>query len=230
MSDETIDFGDRPEVCALAPHLPRSVSYASPGRDRAKRLFDVVMAATLCVVMLPVLIVIAGLIKLDLKGPILFVQIRRGLNGIPFRMYKFRTMYADTRDDHGVEQAKYDDPRITRFGSLLRRSSLDELPQVFNVLRGDMSLVGPRPHALGTHIDGCALPEVCSQYMLRYAVRPGITGWAQVGGFRGAMTKPQDLASRVDRDIFYIRNATLAFDIRIIVITAAIVLRDKKAF
>ena len=129
-----------------------------------KRLFDVVMAATLCVVMFPVLIVIAGFIKLDSEGPILFVQIRRGLNGIPFKMYKFRTMYADTRDDHGVEQARCDDPRITRFGSFLRRSSLDELPQILNVLRGDMSLVGPRPHALGTHIDGCTLPEVCSQY------------------------------------------------------------------
>jgi lipopolysaccharide/colanic/teichoic acid biosynthesis glycosyltransferase len=83
------------------------------------------------------------------------------------------------------------------FGSFLRRSSLDELPQIFNVLLGDMSLVGPRPHALGTHIGGCTLPEVCSQYMLRYAVRPGITDWAQVGGYRGAMTKPQNLASRV---------------------------------
>ena len=208
MSDETIDFGDGPEVCALVPRQPKLVSYAAPGRNRVKRLFDVVMAATLCVVMLPLLLVIAVAIKLDLEGPILFVQIRRGLNGIPFKIYKFRTMYADTRDDHGVEQARCDDPRITRFGSFLRRSSLDELPQIFNVLLGDMSLVGFRPHALGTHIGGCTLPEVCSQYMLRYAVRPGITGWAQVGGYRGAMTKPQNLASRVDRDIFCIRNAT----------------------
>jgi lipopolysaccharide/colanic/teichoic acid biosynthesis glycosyltransferase len=230
MPCEKIDFRDNPEVCLSAPHLPKSVSYASPGRNRVKRLLDVVVAATLGVVMFPVLIIIAGFIKLDSQGPILFVQSRRGLNGIPFRMYKFRTMYADARDDHGVEQAKYDDPRITRFGAFLRRSSLDELPQIFNVLRGDMSLVGPRPHALGTHIEGCTLPEVCSQYMLRYAVRPGITGWAQVGGYRGAMTKPQDLASRVDRDIFYIGNATLAFDIRIIMITAAIVLRDRNAF
>ena len=130
----------------------------------------------------------------------------------------------------GSNRPASDDPRITRIGSFLRRSSLDELPQIFNVLRGDMSLVGPRPHALGTHIGGCALPEVCSQYMLRYTVRPGITGWAQVGGYRGAMTKPQHLAARVDRDIFYIRNATLAFDIRIIVTTTAIVFRDRKAF
>jgi polysaccharide biosynthesis protein PslA len=230
MPDETIDCGDRLEVCALVPCQPKPVSYAGPGRNRVKRLFDVVVAATLCVVMFPVLIVIAGFIKLDSEGPILFVQIRRGLNGIPFRMYKFRTMHVKMQADCGAEQAKYNDPRITQFGSFLRRSSLDELPQIFNVLRGDMSLVGPRPHALGTHISGRALPEVYSQYMLRYAVRPGITGWAQVGGYRGAMTKPQDLASRVDRDIFYIRNATLAFDIRIIMITAAIVLRDRKAF
>jgi lipopolysaccharide/colanic/teichoic acid biosynthesis glycosyltransferase len=195
-----------------------------------KRWFDVVVAAALCVVLLPLLIVIAVAIKLDSKGPIRFVQYRRGLNGVPFRMYKFRTMYMDATDEHGVEQAKHNDPRITPVGSFLRSSSLDELPQIFNVLRGDMSLVGPRPHAIGTHIDGCTLPKVCSQYMRRYAVRPGITGWAQVNGYRGAMTKAQDLVSRVDQDIFYIENATLALDIRIIVSSAMIVLRGRSAF
>ena len=230
MFDETSDFGDRPEVCALVARQSRPVSYAGPGRNRVKRLIDVVVAAALCVAMLPLLLVIAVVIKLDSEGPILFCQSRRGLNGIPFRIYKFRTMYVQAQDDHGAEQAKYHDPRVTRFGSFLRRSSLDELPQIFNVLWGDMSLVGPRPHALGTHIDGYTLPEVCSQYMLRYAVRPGITGWAQVNGYRGALTKRQDLISRVDHDMFYIKNVTLTLDIRIIVTTVLIVLRDRNAF
>jgi len=203
-----------------------------PGRlaPSVKRLFDAGVAATLCVITLPLLIVIAVVMKLDSKGPILFVQSRRGLNGGTFKMFKFRTMYVDVQDDSGVEQTKYDDPRITRFGSFLRRSSLDELPQIFNVLRGDMSLVGPRPHALGTHIGGRALPEICSQYMLRYAMRPGITGWAQVNGSRGALAKEQDLISRVDYDMFYLENATLTLDVRIIVITAMIVFRDRNTF
>jgi lipopolysaccharide/colanic/teichoic acid biosynthesis glycosyltransferase len=225
MSDEAIRAGGRQG--ALTAHHPTSVSYAGPGRNRVKRVFDVVVAAALCVVLLPLLIVIAVVIKADSKGPILFIQYRRGLNGIPFRMYKFRTMYVSAQDDHGYEQAKCDDPRITSFGSFLRRSCLDELPQIWNVLRGDMSLVGPRPHAIGTHIDGRALPEVCGQYMLRYGVRPGITGWAQVNGYRGAMTKPEDLISRVDHDMFYTENATLALDIRIIAMTTNIVLRAR---
>jgi lipopolysaccharide/colanic/teichoic acid biosynthesis glycosyltransferase len=224
MCDEAIRVGDGQ---AAFPLHPTSVNYVNPGRNRVKRLFDVVVAAALCVALLPLLIVVAVVIKMDSEGPILFVQYRRGLNGIPFRMYKFRTMYVSAQDDHGYEQAKCNDPRITSFGSFLRRSCLDELPQIFNVLRGDMSLVGPRPHAIGTHIDGRALPEVCSQYMLRYGVRPGITGWAQVKGYRGAMSKPQDLISRVDHDMFYAENATLALDMRIIAMTTGIVLRAK---
>jgi len=228
MSNEAVDACDR--LGAPVPYRSESISYASPGRSHVKRLFDVIVAAALCAVLLPLLIVIAIVIRLDSNGPTLFIQYRRGLNGVPFRMYKFRTMYMSAHDDHGVEQAKHNDPRITPFGSFLRRSSLDELPQIFNVLRGDMSLVGPRPHAIGTHIDGCTLPKVCSQYMLRYAVRPGITGWAQVNRYRGAMTKMQDLISRVDQDMYYIENATLGLDIRIIALTAMIVLRDRNAF
>ena len=180
MSDEKIDLRDKPEVCALVPRQPKPVSYAIPGRDRVKRLFDVVLAATLCVVMFPGPDCHCGFYKAGLGGP------------DPLRTEPTWAKWHSIQDVQvpndvcrrarrsWVEQARRDDPRITRFGSFLRRSSLDELPQIFNVLRGGMSLVGPRPHALGTHIDGCALPEVCSQYMLRYTVRPGITGWAQV--------------------------------------------------
>ena len=226
MSDETVDACGR--LGAPVPYHPPSISYACPGRSHVKRLFDVVVAAALCVVLFPLLIVIAVVLRLNSRGPILFIQYRRGLNGVPFRIVP--------NDVHGRARRAWrrtsgsNDPRVTRFGSFLRRSSLDELPQVFNVLRGDMSLVGPRPHAIGTHIDGCTLPKVCSRYMLRYAVHPGITGWAQVNGFRGAMTRTQDLISRVDQDMFYIENATLGLDIRIIVITAMMVCMTRNAF
>jgi lipopolysaccharide/colanic/teichoic acid biosynthesis glycosyltransferase len=199
-------------------------------RDRVKRILDIVAAATLFVVISPLLVIISAVIKLDSKGPILFEQRRRGLFGKPFTMYKFRTMLAKEQDDHAIKQSQRNDPRVTRFGSLLRRYSLDELPQLFNVLRGDMSLVGPRPHALGTNIDGQALPEICHQYMLRYAVRPGITGWAQVNGHRGILVESQDLTIRVDYDIFYIKNSSLMFDVRICAITVLTVFRDSNAF
>ena len=133
-------------------------------RDRVKRILDIVAAATLFVVISPLLVIISAVIKLDSRGPDFFEQRRRGLFGKPFTMYKFRTMLAKEQDDHAIKQSQRNDPRVTRFGSLLRRYSLDELPQLFNVLRGDMSLVGPRPHALGTNIDGQALPEICHQY------------------------------------------------------------------
>ena len=202
------------------------MSFLAPS---VKRLFDAVVAAILCVVTLPVLIVIAVVMKLDSKGQLFCTE-------SPW--IKWRHIQDAEVPNHvcwragrsGVEQTKYGDPRITRFGSFLRRSSLDELPQIFNVLRGDMSLVGPRPHALGTHIGGRALPEICSQYMLRYAMRPGITGWAQVNGHRGALVKEQDLISRVNYDMFYLKNATLALDVRIIAITAMLVFRDRNAF
>jgi len=176
------------------------------------------------------LVVIAAVVKLDSKGPILFEQRRRGLFGEPFTMYKFRTMFAKEQDDHAIKQSQRNDPRVTRFGSLLRKYSLDELPQIFNVFRGDMSFVGPRPHALGTNIDGHALPEICQQYMLRYAVRPGITGWAQVNGHRGVLVESQELTFRVDYDLFYIQNRSLMFDVRICAITVLTVFRDRNAF
>src|SRR4029077_19450529 len=132
-------------------------------------------------------------IKLTSRGPILYRQERVTWNGRRFTMVKFRSMPIDSESHSGPVWSRQSDPRATRFGALLRRYSLDELPQLFNVLHGDMSLVGPRPHALGTNIDGQALPEICHQYMLRYAVRPGITGWAQVNGYRGILVESQDL-------------------------------------
>jgi polysaccharide biosynthesis protein PslA len=150
--------------------------------------------------------------------------------GKPFKMYKFRTMFANEQDEDAIKQSQRNDPRITRFGSVLRRYSLDELPQIFNVLRGDMSFVGPRPHAFRTNINGHALPEICDLYLQRYKVRPGITGWAQVNGHRGVLAESDDLLFRLDYDLYYIQNRSLIFDIRIFAITVLTVLRDRNAF
>ena len=173
MSDEAVGICSRPEVGALSLSDQGSTNSAHQGWEQSKRLLDFVLAVALIVIVFPLLVAIAVGIKLDSEGSILFAQTRRGLNGKPFKMYKFRTMFVEEQDDHAIKQSQRNDPRVTRFGSVLRKYSLDELPQILNVLRGDMSFVGPRPHAFGTNINGQALPEICDLYLLRYTVRPG---------------------------------------------------------
>jgi lipopolysaccharide/colanic/teichoic acid biosynthesis glycosyltransferase len=230
MSDEVVAICSRPEVGAPSLRDQGYTNYQHHGWDQTKRLLDFVVAIIILVIMFPLLIAIAIGIKLDSEGSILFAQSRRGLHGKPFKMYKFRTMFAKEQDDHAIKQSQRNDPRVTRFGSVLRKYSLDELPQIFNVLRGDMSFIGPRPHAFGTNINGHPLPEICNLYLLRYTVRPGITGWAQVNGHRGALSESHDLICRLDYDLFYIQNRSLIFDIRIFAITVLTVLRDRNAF
>jgi lipopolysaccharide/colanic/teichoic acid biosynthesis glycosyltransferase len=228
MYDDAVGICGRPELGAFGLQDQQYMNYAHHGWDQTKRLLDIAVAATLLVIMFPLLIAIAVGIKLDSKGSILFGQSRRGLYGKPFKMYKFWAMFAKEQDDHAIQQSCRNEPRITRFGSVLRKYSLDELPQIFNVLRGDMSFVGPHPHAFGTNINGHAFPEICDLYLLRYTVRPGITGWAQVNGHRGVLTESHDLIWRLDYDLFYIQNRSLILDIRIFVMTVLTVLRDRK--
>jgi len=230
MSDDAVGICSRPEAGVPGLQNREFADHEHHWWDQTKRLLDFVVAVALLVIMFPLLLLIAIGIKLDSEGAILFEQRRRGLHGKPFKMYKFRTMFANEQDDHAFKQSQRNDPRITRFGSILRRYSLDELPQIFNVLRGDMSLVGPRPHAFGTNINGHALPEICDLYLLRYTVRPGITGWAQVNGHRGVLAESDDLLFRLDYDLYYIQNRSLIFDIRIFAITVLTVLRDRNAF
>ncbi len=181
-----------------------------------KRVFDLVFAATALVVATPLLLLVAVLIKLDSRGPIFFVQRRFGFNQQPFRIIKFRTMR--TLDDGGViRQARADDPRLTRIGRWLRRSNIDEIPQLFNVLTGDMSLVGPRPHAL-SHDREFELR--ISSYARRHNVKPGITGWAQIHGYRGETDTDDKMRKRVEYDLFYIDNWSLWLDLKILVRTA----------
>jgi Undecaprenyl-phosphate glucose phosphotransferase len=194
--------------------------------QRLKRLLDIVGASVGLVMLAPLFVLTAIAIKLDSPGPVLFRQRRNGFNTSPFRIFKFRTM---TVMDDGVVvfQAKRDDPRVTRVGRMLRQSSIDELPQLFNVLLGDMSLVGPRPHALA-HDDKYV--EVLSNYAFRNHVKPGITGWAQVNGYRGETIRIEQMKARVDRDLWYINNWDLLLDLKILALTFFEVLRRRNAY
>ncbi|CAB3750131.1 undecaprenyl-phosphate glucose phosphotransferase [Burkholderia puraquae] len=192
---------------------------ASPLSSRAllqKAVFDRLFAAAVLTCAAPLLLAIALAIRLSSKGPVLFRQQRKGANGKAFTILKFRTMRL--HDGGGpVRQATRDDPRITRIGAFLRRTSLDELPQFINVLRGEMSVVGPRPHAL-EHDD--LYRKIVDGYIHRYRVKPGITGWAQVNGLRGETDRVEKMQRRVEADLYYLRNWSFAFDMRIVVATA----------
>lgn len=182
----------------------------------AKDLFDKVFALITLILLLPLFIVIGVAIKLSSPGPVFFKQPRLGLNGRPFNVYKFRSM--KIHQEHGmVTQATQDDPRITKIGKFIRKTSLDELPQFINVLLGDMSVVGPRPHAL-QHNE--IYKDKLEMYMLRHRVKPGITGWAQIHGYRGETDTVDKMAKRVEFDLHYIQNWSLWMDIKIIVWTA----------
>jgi Undecaprenyl-phosphate glucose phosphotransferase len=177
-----------------------------------KRAFDLCVSTLGVILLAPLLLVIAALIKIDSAGPVFFRQRRYGFNQKPFRIMKFRTML--TLDDGPViAQAKRGDPRVTRVGRWLRASNLDELPQLFNVLKGEMSLVGPRPHALAHNRE---FEHIISRYARRHNVKPGITGWAQVHGVRGETDTREKMQRRVEFDLFYIENWSLARDLMIL--------------
>jgi Undecaprenyl-phosphate glucose phosphotransferase len=187
----------------------------SPFEVLQKRVFDLLAATGILLALMPVLACIALLIRLDSRGPTFFLQRRYGFNQQPFRIIKFRTM--TTADDGDViVQATHDDRRITRVGRWLRRWSIDELPQLLNVLKGDMSLVGPRPHALSHNRE---YEQKIALYARRHNVKPGITGWAQVNGLRGETDSDEKMQRRVEHDLYYIDNWSLWFDVRILVLT-----------
>ena len=193
----------------------------------AKRAEDLVLGIALLVLTLPLMVAIAIAIRLDTPGPALFRQKRRGLNNRPFDILKFRTMVYMPGPELAVPQAQRHDPRVTRVGRVLRRTSLDELPQLFNVLKGEMSLVGPRPHALAHDERYGAL---IAGYADRHRVPPGITGWAQVHGYRGETDTLEKMQRRVDHDLAYLVNRSLLLDLRILVLTVRTVWRDRNAY
>ena len=166
-------------------------------------------------------------IKLEDGGPVLFRQQRVGRRNLMFSIYKLRTMKVDRNDAHGQRSASKDDDRVTMVGRFLRRTSIDELPQLFNVLRGDMSLVGPRPHAIGSLAGDKLFWEVDQRYWQRHSLRPGLTGLAQIRGLRGATDHEADLSSRLQADLEYISGWTIWRDVRIIMATTRVLLHDR---
>jgi putative colanic acid biosynthesis UDP-glucose lipid carrier transferase len=191
-----------------------------------KRLEDLILASAIMSLIIIPMLVIAVWIKCTSKGPIIFKQDRYGLNGRKIRMWKFRSMTV-TENDAVVTQAKKGDTRITKVGAFLRRTSLDELPQFINVLKGDMSVIGPRPHAV-THNE--EYRKIVDFYMLRHKVKPGITGWAQVNGARGETDTLDKMKTRIEYDLEYIRNWSLWLDFRIVILTVFRGFNDKNAY
>ena len=199
-------------------------------QDMWKSVFDVAVASVLLFIALPLLVTIGLAIKLSSPGPIFFRQPRRGINNSMFNIYKFRTMYHHLSDIKADEQTKREDPRVTGVGRWLRRTSLDELPQLFNVLKGEMSLIGPRPHAPNTKAGAQYFHEAVKDYSLRYRVRPGMTGWAQVNGWRGETETIDQIENRVAHDLHYINNWSFYFDAKILGLTVFRGFLNKSAF
>jgi Undecaprenyl-phosphate glucose phosphotransferase len=195
-----------------------------------KAVFDRLFGGVLLVVLSPLLLLMAAAIKLDSPGPVLFRQPRLGYNNMTFTLLKFRTMHHAMADLLADRQTSRDDVRVTRVGKMLRALSLDELPQLLNVLRGEMSIVGPRPHAPNTRAGGQRLHEAVAEYAERHRVKPGITGWAQVNGSRGELRTVEHVRQRVSYDLEYIQKWSLWFDIRIVLLTIRKEIFSRRAF
>ncbi len=194
-----------------------------------KRLADLVLSALGLVAAAPILLAIAVAIRLDSPGPILFRQRRHGFNNEQIMVLKFRSMRHETADAQARQQVQANDNRVTRVGRFIRRTSLDELPQLFNVLTGEMSLVGPRPHAIGMRSGDRESARLVDEYAWRHRMKPGITGWAQVNGSRGPVDTPEQVRERVRLDVEYIERQSLWFDVYILAITLPRLLGDKAA-
>lgn len=223
-----------PEFETLAPlgvghHGDQATLVVSTGPlklgDRlVKRAFDTAIASLALLFFSPLLIAVAILIRLDSRGPIFFQQTRIGRGNEKFRMLKFRSMAVDKCDGHGDRSTARDDDRITRVGRVIRATSIDELPQLFNVLKGDMSIVGPRPHALGSRAEDKLFWEIDQRYWHRHAAKPGLTGLAQVRGYRGATHRERDLVNRLQADLEYLDHWSIWKDLTIILQTFRVLL------
>jgi Undecaprenyl-phosphate glucose phosphotransferase len=189
-----------------------------------KRAEDLILGSIIVLAVSPIMLAAAIAIRIESRGPILFRQNRYGYNNKLIAVYKFRSMYHELRDDNCERQTTRDDPRITKVGNFLRRTSIDELPQLLNVIKGDMSLVGPRPHAVNTRAAGRLFQEVVTEYAVRHKVKPGITGWAQVNGWRGETDTEEKIRRRVDCDLYYMENWSLFLDIEIFFRTFMVVI------
>ncbi len=213
--------------------LPVFAIWQQPIRDIdgiVKEVIDRGLAMIALVVLSPLLLLTAAAIRIESKGPILFRQKRFGFNNIEISVLKFRSMYSDREDKSGAKRTQKNDARVTRVGRFIRRSSIDELPQLINVLRGDMSLVGPRPHATMMRVGDKYYFDAVKGYTARHRVKPGITGLAQVRGLRGEIATTERARKRVEYDIYYIENWSPLLDIRIMIETLFKLVWDKNAY
>jgi putative colanic acid biosynthesis UDP-glucose lipid carrier transferase len=223
----TVDiFRRRVRALGDAVCVELQTSPLSPFECALKRGMDIAAAASALVILSPFLLLVMLAIKLDSPGPLLFRQTRCGFNGRPFQIVKFRTMTV-TENGALIEQARAADPRVTRVGKWLRRASVDELPQLLNVLAGSMSLVGPRPHALAHDI---AFDGLVRNYAFRQRVKPGLTGWAQIHGLRGPTPNPESVRTRVEHDLWYIDHWSIGLDFLIVLKTVTEVMRGRNAY
>lgn len=216
-------------VIGLGTYGPYGTLLVSRGQlDAAerikKRLFDLAIAVPAIILFAPLLVVVAILIKLDSPGPVFFRQTRVGKNNVPFRIFKFRSMRQEASDADGRQSTRRKDARISRLGMFIRRTSIDEIPQLFNVLGGEMSIVGPRPHALGSRAEDQLFWEITTKYWERHFLKPGITGLAQIRGFRGATETRDDLTKRLQADLEYLENWSVWRDLAIVSATLAVLI------
>jgi Undecaprenyl-phosphate glucose phosphotransferase len=196
-----------------------------------KWLFDKIIGGIALVLLSPLMLATAIAIKLDSKGPVFFKQRRHGFNNDEIEVYKFRSLYTHMTDHTVQKSVTKDDPRVTRVGRFIRKSSIDELPQLFNVVfKGNLSLVGPRPHAVNQKVENRQFDEAVDGYFARHRVKPGITGWAQINGWRGELTDADKIKGRVEHDLYYIENWSLLFDLEILLKTPRSLLKSENAY
>lgn len=222
---------------------PRSYAYVGavpfiPVQDKpladwdavAKRAFDLVFGLLLIVLTAPIMLATAIAVKLDSRGPVLFRQKRYGFNNELVEMWKFRSMRLESLDPAAAQLVTRDDPRVTRVGRFIRRTSIDELPQLFNVIGGSLSLVGPRPHALSAKAENQLYEKVVDGYFARHKVKPGVTGWAQINGWRGETDTAEKIHKRVEYDLYYIENWSLPLDLKILFLTPLSLITTRNAY
>ena len=233
LSAHTNQLQFRPRSYSYIGSVPMLDIFDKPINDWdsvAKRAFDIIFSALCIIAFSPIMLATAIAIKLDSKGPVLFKQKRHGFNNEEIVVYKFRSMYADKSDPSAKKTVTKNDPRVTRVGRFIRKTSLDELPQFFNSLFGTLSLVGPRPHAVAAQSHNLLYNEVVDGYFARHRVKPGVTGWAQINGWRGEMDTNEKIRMRTEYDLYYIENWSMLFDLKILLLTPVRLLNTENAY
>ncbi len=223
----------RPRSYTYLGNVPMLAVFDKPLADWdavAKRGFDLLFGTIALILTSPIMIAAAIAIKLDSKGPVFFRQQRYGFNNEIVDVWKFRSMYTEQSDPNAVKVVTKGDPRVTRVGRFIRKTSIDELPQLFNVLLGTLALVGPRPHALKGITQNRLFEQVVDGYFARHKVKPGVTGWAQINGWRGEVDTPEKIRKRVECDLYYIENWSLFFDLKILVLTPFRIIGQEGAY